>query len=177
MTARAVRYLSIRIGIVTGLLIIACSSPEPTPAPTPTPIPTPARWEVYTDSFGIEWELLGLADDAVAEAWLAFTDSLAPSGQGYPGTAVTVEAALNTYVLRSNSMQEKLKTITPPPECELFHVLLTEVAKVGVESAYAMQEIVDAGFINESTTHNLDVSMAQVSAVADDLNTAQRECR
>ena len=177
MTARAVRYLSISVGIMTGLLIIACSSPEPSPVPTPTPIPPPAAWEVYTDSFGIEWELLGLSDDAVVEAWSAFTDSLAPSGQGYPGTAVTAEAALNTYVRRSNSMQEKLKTITPPPECERFHLLLIEVAKVWVESAYAMPEIVDAGFISESTTHNLHVSMAQVSAVTDDLNTAQRECR
>ncbi|NQW20445.1 MAG: hypothetical protein HQ477_06945 [Chloroflexi bacterium] len=165
--------------IAIGIAVASCSTPEPTPVPTATPISTsvPTAWQVYTDSLGLEWDLLGAADDAVNEAWPTFVDSLGPNGDGYPGTAVAVEAALNTFVLRSTAMQEKLKTITPPPECERLHILVAELAKVGVESANAMQEIVSDGYIGEGTTRQLEVSQAQISSVAGDVYNAERECR
>jgi len=74
-------------------------------------------------------------------------------------------------------MQEKLKTITPPPGCERLHILFSEVAGVGVESARVMQEIVDDGFFAAETTRKIEVVMAQVSSVASDLGSARRECR
>ena len=167
------RLIVAAFGIPIWLLLASCSSAEPTTVPTSTPT---AR-QVYTDSFGIEWELLGLADDAVGKTWATFVESIGPSGEGYPGTAVAAEAALNTYVQRSTAMQEKLKTITPPPGCERLHILFSEVAGVGVESARVMQEIVDDGFFAAETTRKIEVAMAQVSSVASDLGSARRECR
>ena len=99
------------------------------------------------------------------------------SGAANPEITVAAEAALNTYVQRSAAMQEKLKTITPPPGCERVHILFSEVAGVGVESVRVMQEIVDDGFFATETTLKMEMVMAQVNSVVTDLDSAQGECR
>ncbi len=185
MKAPTIRYLVIILGAALVLSVVSCSSPEPTPVPsatvrpTTTPIPTstPTAWQVYTDRLGIEWELLGQADAAVGNAWATFVNSLDATGAANPEITVAIEAALNTYVQRSTAMQEKLKTITPPPGCELVHFLFSEVAGVGVESAQVMQEIVDDGFFATETTRKMAVAMEQVNYAISDLNGAQQGCR
>jgi hypothetical protein len=195
MKTPTIRYLTIILGTVIALAVVSCSSAEPTAVPsatattiptstvTPTtaliPTPGPSAWQVYTDSLGVEWVLLGQADIAVGDAWADFVESLEDSGPANPEIAVAVENALSIYVERSTAMQEKLKTVTPPPGCELVHILFSDVAGIGVESVQVMQEIVDDGSFTTETTKKMEVAMEQVNYVVADLEFAQAqgECR